>query len=202
MTLKSSLHQAIAWEKHRLDEADAILFEVEKSSADIKEDARKYADAARARLTESRAKLHQYYDDLRARADTATREVDAIQDKLENEWIEIESAIQQFVAATGDRLQTVRRIVVVRTRAQRQAWQNSLNDLRGRAVDAVEKARGELDVALDHLSIEAEKFQARIGEVQDAGDESWRAVKQGFANAKATHDVTVQRIKDALSKAL
>jgi len=52
----------------------------------------------------------------------------------------------------------------------------------------------------DRLSIEAEKFQARIGEVKDAGDESWRAVKQGFADAKAAHAVTVQKIKDAFFK--
>jgi len=94
----------------------------------------------------------------------------------------------------------VRNIVIVRARAQRQAWQNSLKDLGDQAADAVEKARGELDAAFDRLSIEAEKFQARIGEVKDAGDESWRAVKQGFADAKAAHAVTVQKIKDAFFK--
>ncbi|MGE4404951.1 hypothetical protein [Pseudomonas sp.] len=202
MTLQFHAHHAIAWAKHRLDETDAILSQVEKSAADIKEDTRKQADAARARLAASRAKLQQYYDDLLAQADTAKQEADEIQDKLEAEWIEVESALQQFVATTGDQVKTVRGIVVVRTRAQRQAWQNALKDLRDQAADAVEKARSELDAAFDRLSTEAEKFQAHIGEVKDAGDESWRAVKQGFADAKAAHAVTVQKIKDAFSKVL
>lgn len=202
MTLQSYAHQTVAWAKQRLDETDAILSEVEKLATDIKEDSRKQADAARARLAESRAKLQQYYDALRAQADTVKQEAGEIQDKLEAEWIEVESALQQFVATTGDQVKTVRSIVVVRARAQRQAWQNSLKELRDQAADAVEKARGELDAAFDHLSTEAEKFQARIGEVKDAGDESWRAVKQGFTNAKAAHDVTVQKIKDAFSKVL
>ncbi len=202
MSLQSHVHQTIAWAKQRLDETDAILSEVEKSAVSIKEDARKQADAARARLAASRAKLQQYYDDLRAQADTAKQEAGEIQDKLEAEWVEVESALQQFVATTGDQVKTVRSIVVVRARAQREAWQNSLKELRDQAADAVEKARGELDAAFDHLSTEAEKFQARIGEVKDAGDESWRAVKQGFTNAKAAHDVTVQKIKDAFSKVL
>ena len=202
MTLQSYAHQTIAWVKQRLDEADAILSEVEKSAADIKEDARKQADAARARLAASRAKLQQYYDDLRAQADTAKQEASEIQDKLEAEWIEVESALQQFVSTTGDEVKTVRNIVIVRARAQRQAWQNSLKELRDQAADAVEKASSELDTAFDHLSTEAEKFQARIGEVKDASDESWRAVKQGFADAKVAHGVTVQKIKDAFSKVL
>ena len=202
MTLQSYAHQTVAWAKQRLDETDAILSEVEKLATDIKEDSRKQADAARARLAESRAKLQQDYDALRAQADTVKQEAGEIQDKLEAEWIEVESALQQFVATTGDQVKTVRSIVVVRARAQRQAWQDSLKDLRGQAADAVEKARGELDAAFDHLSAAADKFQARIGEVKDAGDESWRAVKQGFTNAKAARDVTVQKIKDTFSKVL
>ena len=44
MTLQSYVHQTIAWAKQRLDETDAILSEVEKSAASIKEDARKQAE--------------------------------------------------------------------------------------------------------------------------------------------------------------
>jgi chromosome segregation ATPase len=202
MTIQSYAHQTIAWVKQRLDDADAILDEIEKSAADVKADARKQADAARARITESRAKLQQYYDELRAQADTVKQEAGELQDKLEAEWIEVESALQAFVASTSDQVKTVRGIVAARARAQRQVWENSLNDWRDQAADAVEKARGELDAAFARLSTEAEKFQARIGEVKDAGDESWHAVKQGFADAKAAHDVTVQKIKDAFSKVL
>lgn len=41
MTIQSYAHQTIAWVKQRLDDADAILDEIEKSAADVKADARK-----------------------------------------------------------------------------------------------------------------------------------------------------------------
>jgi chromosome segregation ATPase len=202
MTIQSYAHQTISWLKQRLDDTDAILTEIDKSISEIKTDARKQADAARARITESRARLQQHYDELRAHADTVKQEASQLQDKLEAEWIEIESALQAFVSSTSDQAKTVRDIVTARTRAQRQAWEDSLSDWRDQAADTVEKARSELDAAFAHLATEAEKFQARIGEVKDAGDESWHAVKQGFTDAKAVHDITVQKIKDAFFKIL
>ena len=157
MTLQSYVHQTIAWVNQLLYETDAILSEVEKLAADIKEDSRKQADAARGRLTKSRALLQRYYDVLCVQADTVNLVTVEIQDKLEAEWVEVESALQQFVATTKDQVKTMRSIVVVRVRAQRQAWQDSLKDLCDQTDDAVEEARGELEAAINRLSDEAGK---------------------------------------------
>lgn len=108
--------------------------------------------------------------------------------------------LQSFLKVAGDQAQTVRGVVVARAQAQRRSWEASLKDIREQAADAIETARGEFDAAIKRLSDEAEKFQARIGDAKDAGDESWEAVKSGVAEAKAVHDRTIQRIKDAVSK--
>ena len=71
--------------------------------------------------------------------------------------------------------------------------------MRHRATETVEKARFDLDAAIKRLSDQAETFQSRIGEAKDAGDESWKAVKSGLAEAKAVYDRTIQRIKDAFA---
>lgn len=199
MSMKASAHEAVAWAKQRLDDVDAIISEVEKATGELKDEARAQADAALSRLQVSRAKVQNYYDQLRAEADAVKG---GVEDALETEWVEVESAFQAFLSATKDQGETARDVVVARARAQRKSWDDSLKGLRAQAEEAVEKARGELDAAIKRLSDEAEKFQSRIGEAKDAGDESWAAVKAGLVDAKAVHDRTIQKIKDAFSKLL
>jgi hypothetical protein len=200
MSKQSYAHETVAWAKQRLDDVDAIISEVEKTTDRLADGARKEAEAALTRLRESQVKLQQYFDELRAEANAVTRGGEEIQDKLDAEWVEVEGAFQSFLSAAKDHAETVRDVIVARAQAQHQSWEASLKDLRERAEDAVEKARGEWDVAIKRLSDEAEKFQARIGDAKDAGDESWSAVKTGLAEAKTVHDRTIQKIKDAFSK--
>jgi hypothetical protein len=199
MTNQSYAHDTIAWAKQRLDDADAIISEAEKATGKLQEKGRKEAEAALARIRASREKLKKSYEELRADADTVKRSADKTRDALETEWVEIETAFQSFLAAASDQAETVRSVVTARALAQRQAWEASLKDLRDQASGAVEKARVELDAAIERLLDEAERVQARIGDAKSAGDESWEAVKAGLTEAKAVHDRTVQKIRDAFS---
>ncbi len=200
MTDKSYTHETVAWAKQRLDDLDTIISEVEKSADSLRESTRKEADRALARLQESRVKLQKYHADLRVEADGVKRSAEDVEKALEAEWVEVESAFQSFLSVARDQTDTVRGVVVARARAQRHSWEASLNDLRDQATEAVEKAGQEFDAAIKRLSDEAEKFQNRIGVARDAGDESWKAVKSGLADARAVHDRTIQKIKDAFSK--
>ncbi|GEO87480.1 MULTISPECIES: hypothetical protein [Alphaproteobacteria] len=202
MSDQSSAHETVAWAKQRLDDVDAIISEVEKASGALKDSARREADAALARLRTSRDTIQKIYDVLRSGAATMKGDVEDFQAALEAEWVEVEFAFQAFLAAASDQAETVRGIVVARATAQRQSWEESLEELRDQAVDMVEKARSELDGAIKRLSDEADTFQARIGDAKDARDESWAAVKSGLADAKAVHDRTIAKIKDAFSKRL
>jgi chromosome segregation ATPase len=202
MSDRSHTHETVAWAKQRLDDLDAIISEVEKTSDKLKDSARKEVDAVLTRLKASRGTIQKIYDDLRDEANAVKGSVEGIQDALEAEWVEVESAFQTYLSAVGDRAESTRDVVVARAQAQRQSWEASLKALRDQAVDVVEAARGEFDAAIKRLSDETEKFQARIGEAKDAGDESWKAVKGGLADARAVHDRTIQKIKDAFSKLL
>ncbi|WP_454858841.1 hypothetical protein [Rhizobium binxianense] len=195
-------HEAVAWAKQRLDDLDAIISEVEKTSNKVQDSARKEADAVLVRLKASRGTIQKIYDELRDEANAVKGSVEGIQDALDAEWVEVETVFQSYLAVAGDRAESTRDVVIARARAQRQSWEASLKALRDQAADAVETARSEFDAAIKRLSDEAEKFQARIGEAKDAGDESWKAVKGGLVDARAVHDRTIQKIKDAFSKLL
>ncbi|MFG1304733.1 hypothetical protein V5F34_11440 [Xanthobacter autotrophicus] len=193
-------HETIAWAKQRLDELDGIISDVEKTSKGLSGSVRAEAEAALARLEASRASLRKSYDALRAEAEDLKRTAEDLQEALDAEWVEVETSFQSFLGALADQADTVRSIVAARAEAQRQAWDNSLKGLQDQAAETVDKARGELDAAIKHLSDEADKFQARIGEVKDAGDASWEAVKSGLAEAKAVHDRTINKIRGAFAK--
>jgi hypothetical protein len=200
MADQSNAHEALAWAKQRLDDLDTTIAEVEKSGRTLKNEARKEADTALAFLQQSRLKLQKHYDDLRNEADALTSDGRKIANAIEAEWIEVESAFQSFLSAVKDQADTARDIVAARVKTQRQSWEASLKDLRDRAAETVEKARSDLDAAIKRLSDQADTFQSRIGEAKDAGDESWKAVKSGLAEAKVVQDRTIQKIKDAFSK--
>ena len=202
MNTQTHIHEPIAWAKQRLDELDAGIAAAEKSLDEVNGDIRREADDALARLREARGKLQVHYDKLRAETGATKQGVKAVQDALEAEWVEVEAAFHSFTSAVGEHAQTARGIVLARVKAQRSAWEASLQELRGQTADAVEKARAELDAAIKRVSDEAEKFQTRIGEVKDAGDASWEAVKSGLEEAKQVHSRTIQKIRDALSKPL
>ena len=202
MSEKSYPHETIVWAKQRLDELDALISEVEKRSKDLSGSVRAEADAALARLEASRASLQQSYDELRAEAEALDRTAEDLQDAFDAQWVEVETAFQSLLGALAGQAETARGIVAARVEAQRQAWDNSLKRLRDQAAETVDTARGELDAAINRLSEEAERFQARIGEVKDAGDTSWEAVKSGLAEAKAVHNRTIDKIKGAFAKLL
>ncbi|WP_371349376.1 hypothetical protein [Ancylobacter sp. IITR112] len=202
MSEKSYPHETIVWAKQRLDELDALISEVEKRSKDLSGSVRAEADAAVARLEASRASLQQSYDELRAEAKALDRTAEDLQDAFDAQWVEVETAFQSLLGALAGQAETARGIVAARVEAQRQAWDNSLKRLRDQAAETVDTARGELDAAINRLSEEAERFQARIGEVKDAGDTSWEAVKSGLAEAKAVHNRTIDKIKGAFAKLL
>ena len=197
MKNQSQAHEALSWAKQRLDDLDTMIAEVEKNAGELKDDARAKADTALARLQASRVKVKASYDQLLA-------ETNAIKDDarktLETEWVEVESAFQAFLAAAKDQAETVRTVIQARADAQQKYWEKMIADMHTQAGNTVEKAHGEFDAALKRLSDETEKFQARIGEVNDAGDESWKAVKAGLADAKAAHERTIEKIRNAFSK--
>ncbi|WP_140848642.1 hypothetical protein [Paracoccus sp. FO-3] len=203
MSNQNSLaHETVAWTKQRLDELDAMISEAEKNLGELKDEARKDADDALARFRHSRDKLKDYADSLRDDAVEIRLQVEEIQDKLEVEWIEVETAFQSYLSVIREQAGSARDLVAARLKAQRRTWQEALEQLRVKAAESVDEARKEADAAIGRLSDEVQKIQGRVGTVKGAGDESWEAVKAGVAEARAAHDRTIRKIKDAFSALL
>ena len=200
MDNSSYSHEAINWVKQRLDELDAIILEVEKSIADQSDAVRTEAETALERLKAARLTFQHQYDTLRVDATDLKQKTKSVQDALDEEWIEVETSVQSFLTTIADQAGAVRSFVAARAAAQRRSWEALLTGLRTRATDNFDRTRHEFDSVMFRLSGAAEKFQARIGDTKDAGDESWAAVKAGLSEVKAVHDRTLEKLKASVSK--
>jgi hypothetical protein len=192
--------EVLAWAKQRLDELDAIIVGIEKSVAAQSEAARAEADKASARLKAARLAFQHQHDALRSDADNLKQKAKSVRNALDEEWIEVESSLHSFLAAIANETGAVRSFAVARADAQRRSWMASLVSFGARATETLDRSRQEFEVATRRLSEEAEKLQARIADTKDAGDESWAAVKEGLAEAKAVQDRTMEKIKTSISK--
>lgn len=197
MTEQSNTREAAAWVKQRLGELDAIIATIEKSAAQLKESSHKEVQFTLARLQQSRSRIQSYSDNLRNEVDAARLHAGEALKSVEDEWLDVEVAFQHFLSTASGEAQAVRDALAARAHAQRQSWEQSLKDLRGQAREMVEKAREEFDEVYRRLSDEAEKFQGRIGDARDAGDESWKALKAGLAEVRDVQSRTFTKIKEA-----
>jgi len=200
MTEQSFAHETIAWAKQRLDEVDAMVAQTEKAAGELQQAARGNADLALSRLRDSQAKLKEQVASLQAQADETKSAVLTAQKAVEEEWVEVESAFQAFLASTGEQSDVARKAISARVEAQRKSWERALNGLKAQAEAAVEKASIEFDAAMTRLSEGAEKAKVKLGQAPSAGEETWEAIKAGIAETKAVHEKTVKKITEALAK--
>jgi hypothetical protein len=191
------IHESIGWAKTRLDELDAIITEANKTTDELSASVRHEANVALGRLLAAREKLQKHYERLRAIEEVLLHMTAEATDLFQEEWIDVESALQALQSASKNQTNTLSELIGARLKAQREAWEASASTLRDRVAKTIETAHSDFDAAARRLSDEVERFQSRVG---GAKDESWKALKSGLADAKAVHDRTIRKVKDALSK--
>lgn len=200
MSKQSLAHENLEWTKQKVDEIDAILASLEDSAQTLKSDARKEADRAIARIRAGQNAFKAKVDAARAEAAAAKGIADDIYVALKAEWVEVELAFQDFLIAAAGQADVVKKALAARVEAQRKSWQASLHAIRAAASDAIDQARAEVDAAIHRLSAETEKAQAKLGKASAAGDESWKAIKNGLEDMRSVYERTWKKINDALTK--
>ena len=194
-------HEYLVWAKQRLDEIDSTLGSLESSVGSLEKDARTQAEAAITRIRNSR-------DAFKAKVDAAARSDFAVAEAItkesqigiESEWTAVEMAFQDFLTAAASHASIAKEALTARVEAQRQAWQSSLETTRATAMAGIDQARGEADKLIRGLAAEAEKAEAKYGQVSTAGGDSWKAIKVGLEDAISVYDRTWRKISDAVAK--
>lgn len=202
------VHQGITWAKAKLDEVDALIAEIDRSAEALTGQARQQADEARRRLVASRDRFQSRVDIVRQEAVDVKDAVEGalvdtkgdVEAEFERDWVEIESAFQSFLAAAAGQAGIVQAAIVARANAQRQFWRTSIEEVRNTATKAIDAASSEVAVAIQRVTEEADKIELRLDQVSTAGDDSWKAIKQGVGEMKETNARTISKVREALSR--
>jgi len=207
MTQHSDDHQAIAWLKHRLEDLDTIIHAGEDAASDLQGAVREGADAALDRLKASRAKLEAFAEELRDNAaaakDRGDQALQRLEVGLEDEWIEIETAYQDFVSGLREAgelaYEATQALIAARATAQKRAWAASIEETRDHAKTALDDAGEEFRTAVQTLEGQFESLKART---LQAGDAAWESLSETLSKARNAQEHAFKRVKDTLSKAL
>lgn len=197
MSKHSLAHEYLEWSKQKLDEIDATLAKLDASVATLKDDARREADRAIARIRTSRDAFKAKIATARSDALATRASVDTA---IDAEWVKVELAFQDFLTAVAGQTDVARRALAERAQAQRQSWESSLQAIRETTTGAIEQGRSEADAALHRLVAETEKAEAKVGKISAAGDESWKAIKSGLSDMISIYDRTWKNISKALAQ--
>lgn len=200
MSDKHLAHEYIEWSKQKLDEIDATLLGLDKQIETLTGDARTTADRAVADVLAARDAFKAKVEALRADVPTAEDAAADVYAALDQQWGEVELAVHGLLSAVAGRADVLKAALKARADAQRKAMRSSFQAIRANATEAIDRARGEVEAALHRITAEAEKVEAKLGQVSAAGGDTWKAIKGGLADAKSVHEKTWKAISDAISR--
>jgi ActR/RegA family two-component response regulator len=199
MSEPRSAHDFFDWTRQKLTEIEATLVTLDDSLNSLKDDARKQADAAVARIRSARDSFKAQVEALRANAPSGRTITEEGFASAQLEWTKVELAYQEYVAAAAQQAAVLHAAVSARAEAQRQAWLASLQTIRASAAEALDHARSDTDAAIKRLAAETEKAKSKFGNISEAGDESWKAIKGGLEETAAAFDRTWKKIYESVS---
>jgi len=201
-------HRSIAWSKQKLDELDALLTELDVFAAQLKGKAATEADKALGRIRQSRDVFRAYVakgqadleDTARTGVAKAESAIDDARAHIEKERVEAELAFQSFLSTASADADFARKALAARVKADRNAFDDSLDSIGDETEAAIEAARKDFDTALNRLSGEADKAETGAARVSAAGQDAWEAIREGLKEVHAVHARTAKRVAEAFAR--
>ena len=197
MTVGAYAHQFSNWMKERLDEMDATLTLIEKSTAALNADAKKQAEETIAQMRTWRKAFEEAIRKQQHESEAAWAKAKTT---LEANWASFEAAVEVYVK--NSRLTAQERVAAfgARAEAQRKAWEETISALQKKAGMAAAEGKQDLDAALSHLKRQADAAKTKLEANQKAGPESWAAFKAALQESRAAFDKASQKALEAFRK--
>lgn len=195
----SAPRRAIKWSQDKLSEMDATVVVLEQDATKARAEARPQAQAALARLRQTRDTYRAQARDAANHAETWTdNQVTSAQRSLDARWNEFETQRDNYLTTTRADLATRRAVLDARV----QAWQKSIDELRQDAARLDANARADIDRRIAALQAQVDDAKARNGRLRDASRASWNTVKRNSAKAQQLFYETYISVRKSLDEAI
>ncbi len=195
-------HAAIGWAKERLSEIDATITTLEEDSRKLDSDARARADATLQKLRTTRDAYRAEVE--RAAADTGQKtqaQIAETRAALEKRWNEFELGVGQYLTSVNSEVGIRRAVFQARLEAEQRSWAQAIDDLKKSATSAAAQQRAAIDAQITQLGVQADTAKARLAKLEQAGNETWSALRDSLADARGVFDKTYDAIQTAIERA-
>ena len=198
MTSETHAHHFSSWAKERLAEIDATLTSVETRLGALHADAKKQAEKA---VSEIRAQRDAFQEAIRKQQHEGEAAWAKAKTALDTNWTSFETTVQKYMTEARQTAEQQEATFKARAEAQRKAWQETIDVLRGRVAALAAGKKQDLDAALVHLKAEADTAKSKLETKQKAGEQSWAALKMALAESRSAFDKASQKALEAFKKA-
>jgi hypothetical protein len=198
MASETDTHLFSNWAKERLDEIDATLASLQARVDTLQAETKTQAEKT---IAEIRAQQQVFQDMLKKQTAEGTANWVNLMRGLESNWASFESLVQKYMNTTWKDAKYIQETFSVRAEAQRKAWQEALESLRGKANTFAAAHKKEAEEALNQLKAAADTAKARLETQQKAGVESWDALKTALEESRAAFDKATRKVIEAFTKA-
>ncbi len=197
MTSEPDTHLFSNWAKERLDEIDATLATLQSRVNTLQADTKQQAEKT---IAEIRAQQHVFQEMLKKQTEEGTANWTGLMRGLESNWASFETLVQKYLNVTWKDAQHLQETFAARAEAQRKAWQEALESLRGTANTFAAAHKKDAEEALDQLKVAAETAKAKLEIQQKAGVESWDALKTALEESRAAFDKATHKVIESFKK--
>jgi hypothetical protein len=197
MTSETDTHLFSNWAKERLNEIDATLAALQSRVDSLQADTKTQAEKT---IAEIRAQQQVFQEMLKKQTAEGTANWTNLMQGLEANWASFESLVQKYMNGTLKDAHHLQETFAARAEAQRKAWQDALESLRGKANTFAAAHKKEAEDALNQLKAAADTAKAKLETRQKAGVESWDALRTALEESRAAFDKATHKVIEIFKK--
>ena len=198
MGSQSGMHAYLDWAKGRLDEIDATLASFESNAAKLQTDARTRAESA---MADMRTAGDAFRKSIKEHGQASEATLTRSKEVLETQWRAFEASVQTYLDVIGKQAKEQQAAFLARAAAQGKAWQDAINRLHKSTTSFAADRREEIEKAVKRMTTEAEAAKVKLEELNQAGSESWTAMKSALSETRTALDRAHQAAYDAFKRA-
>jgi len=195
-------HATVDWAKERLSEIDAAITILEEQASNLHDDARKRADDALEKLRTTReayrAEIEGALADGRQKTEAQISETRAV---LDARWNEFEHDLGGYLDTINSDVALRKAVFEARMNAEGQYWRRAIAELKTSATNVATEQRAAIEARIAELQGDAEAAKARLGKLEQAGGETWSALRDGLTDASQLFDKTNDAVRTAIERA-
>lgn len=197
MTEQGRFHAQIVWAKERLDEMDASLDALQRRVDETRV-------AARGNLERSINNLRNRRDEFRQTMKTA-KDVGMAEwtrqgTRLKSQWSEFEDELNKTMEAFGAQVAVRRAVFRDLIAAQQSAWRDAAKSMRSSTAGFARDCRNEIEQVVQSMKANESKAEARLKDMNEAGSESWEAMKGALAKTRSAFDRSIKAAEKAFQR--